>query len=218
MKAKNKPLTSRKGNVSLITIADSNRFVSQKFLELYETIQSHYHKKQLIAVTAANEESGVSTIVGNLAIESALNKKRTLIIDFNLEYPAMAKTFDLLNYTGVTNFLADSDISLPTVIQPSYLLDNLDVMTTGGIQDVHLERITTLVEEVTHYYDCIIFDLPTTIDQAYIEEILNIVDITLVVVRKNKTSAFRLKRFLQQLKATTNTVALVDNEFSLPQR
>ena len=204
--------------MSLITIADAKRFISQKFLELYETIQSHFDKKQMIAITAADEENGVSTIVGNLAIESALNKQRTLIIDFNFSHPAMAKTFDLLNYTGATNFLSDSEIALPTVIQPSYLLDNLDVMTTGGTQEIHINRLNELLDEVRAYYDCIIFDLPPKVNNEINSEVIKQADLTLVVVRKNKTAMSQLKRLLQHLKSLTSHVALIDNEFILPKR
>lgn len=208
----------KRGIVSLITVADSKRVVSQRFYELFETIQTHYDKKQLIAVTAAHERNGVSTVVGNLAVESALNKQRTLIIDTHLKFPAMAKTFDLLNYTGFTNFLMDEDIVLPTVIQPSYLLDNLDVMTTGGTYDINLDCLDQLIDDVIQFYDCIIFDLSSQNTDALNKAILEKMDLNLVVVKKESTKVSKLKALIQYLNTLKANVAIVGNEFTAPKK
>lgn len=214
MKEKRKPSQDDGRVVSLITIADTKRYVSQQFEALFDTIQSHYAKKQFIAVTSANDGSGKSTIAGNLAIVSALSHQRTLLVDANIASPIMAKTFDLLNYRGLTHYLSEEDVALPTVLQPSYLLDNLDVLTAGADIDIDTTRLPALFEEMAKYYDCIIFDTATIQSDALTEAILSHVDVSLMVVRKNQSRMRDVKKGVSYLKRLSHNMALVDNGFT----
>lgn len=214
LKKKQKQQEERKGSISLITIADPKRYVSQQFDALYETIQSHYASKQFIAVTSANAQCGKSTIAGNLAIVSALHHKRTLLVDANIHHSVIAKTFDLLNYQGLTHYLNQDDVMLPTVLQPSYLLDNLDVLTAGADTEVSLHRLDALFDEMKHYYDCIIFDMPTLQRDALEMALLKKMDLNLMVVRKNYSQLRDVKKGTKWLQNIGKNMAIVENEFT----
>lgn len=201
------------GSVSLITIADPNRKVSQTFLDLFDNIQSHYTHKKWIGITSADDQNGKSTVAGNLAIQSALSGNRTLIIDAHFKNPAIAKTFDLLNFNGLSNYLFEDDLSLPSIIQPSYLLDNLDVITIGGAENIESDRLESFISDISPYYDTIIVDMATYNKEILTEQLLKLMDINIIVIRKQKTSTFKVKKALKKLKQYNPSVAIVDNEF-----
>ncbi|MCW8810612.1 MAG: polysaccharide biosynthesis tyrosine autokinase, partial [Ignavibacteriaceae bacterium] len=120
-------------------------------------------KKKIFMITSCEENSGKSTIVGNLAISFAMNSKRILIIDCDLRKAGLSRLFEVGNEKeGLIDYLTKGT---PPVLHTS-VSKMIDILPTGGLTSnssnlLNSERMENLFSLFdTSVYDYVIIDTP----------------------------------------------------------
>ena len=117
----------------------------------------------------------------------AMTGKKVILVDLDIRKGTLSSHFDA-NGAGVTNFLSDKSVDLDSLIHPSGVHPNLDIITNGPIPPNPAElllssRLDELFDELRAKYDYIIVDnVPSNmIADAMITS--RIADITLYIIR-----------------------------------
>ena len=162
---------------------------------------SSLHEKRksltiLISSMVANE--GKTTVVAGLGEIIAQANKRVLVIDLDLRKPRLYQEMKKSNKIGVTDYLLEEDITVEELVQP--IDDNLDFIAAGSVPSNPSEllssyRLNELINKIKEKYDCILLDtapIGTVVDTSLI---LKYANITLLVIRANKTEKSYLESF-----------------------
>ncbi len=121
-------------------------------------------KEKTFMVTSCEENTGKTTIVANLALSIAQEKKRILIIDCDLKKGTISNKFGIsLKAPGLIDYLIGKD-SKPFI--HTNVIGRVDILTAGGTREdsselLNSERMLSLFKVIdTSYYDYIILDTP----------------------------------------------------------
>lgn len=121
-------------------------------------------EEKVFMVTSCEENTGKTTIVANLALSMAQEKKRVLIIDSDLKKGELSNQFGIsLKAPGLIDYLLGKD-SKPFIHTNIY--GKVDILTAGGIREdsselLNTERMFSLFNVINKsYYDYIIVDTP----------------------------------------------------------
>jgi tyrosine-protein kinase Etk/Wzc len=145
---------------------------------------------------------GKSFIASNIAVSLAAMGKKTVILELDLRKPKISKIFKLdQEHPGLSNFLS-GECSHESIIQPSGMHKNLDVMGSGPVPEDPSELIQSpdmekLIIELRKEYDNVIIDSPPLhlVTDAMI--LAPMVDVSLYIVRHNYTPKTELN-FIQK--------------------
>lgn len=206
-------------SVSLITVADPKSLVSEKYRTLRTNIRFAMAGRQLqsLVVTSSGPSEGKSTTSANLASVFAQTGQKVLLVDADLRKPVIAKTFDLPNETGLSVYLSDPNVRIEEVVQPSYILDNMDVVTSGPIAPnpselLQSNRMNQFLTDLEKYYDLIIFDMPPVLAVTDAQIVSTKVDGTVLVVREEQSTKQSVKKSVTLLKQVdANLLGVVYN-------
>lgn len=172
--------------------------------------------KITVLVTSTEPADGKTFIATNIASVYQLTGKRVIIVDLDLRRPSVSKTLQLDAHKGISNYLI-GQVSLEDIIitHPDY---GFDVIPAGTLPPNPSELIKTdktrqVLELLKERYDYVIVDCSPVglVSDAYI--LSEIVDTTLFVVRRAKTSKSFFKSVINQLKYDgVENIALVFND------
>lgn len=209
-----KQLQSLKRN--LIAWQDPKSPITEAYRTLRTNIQFSSIDRQLksIMVTSTGPSEGKSTTIANLATVFAQSDKKTVIIDADLRKPTVHYTFDLVNRSGLSTYLAGQD-PLEQVIQKTEI-PNLDVICSGPIPPnpaelLNSKAMTRFIQEISEMYDQVLFDTPPVIAVTDAQLLATKVDGVLLVVSSgntNKDIALKAKQQLEHVKANILGVVL----------
>lgn len=178
-------------------------------------------KTRMLLVSSAMPGEGKTVSACNLAISSALNGTRTLLIDGDLRRPQLVNVFAvdgghpsllewLMGNTGAT--------SCESLLNRN-VIDNLDVIISRPIREVNPAellgrgRLAELLKWARKHYDRIIIDSPPMGAVGDGQVLANLVDSVIVVSRVGKTRRralrFALARF-QEIDA--NVLGCIAND------
>lgn len=120
-------------------------------------------KIQVISITSPNKGEGKSFFLNNYGVTSALNSKKTLLIDSDFYNPSLTRTYKLKNYPGFSNVLIDSEKITMTIKKSED--KNLDILPIGIIPPNPLELLNSnefdqLMNVLKKKYDVILIDCP----------------------------------------------------------
>jgi tyrosine-protein kinase Etk/Wzc len=120
-------------------------------------------REKIFMITSCEENTGKTSIVANLAVSTALENKKVLLIDCDLRKAELSKMFDIpKNAPGLIEFI-ESDVA-PTIY--TKVLKNIDILPAGGTREdsshlLNSERMRLLFNAIdTSFYDYIIIDTP----------------------------------------------------------
>jgi capsular exopolysaccharide synthesis family protein len=119
--------------------------------ELYRPLCACFHEARqpvrLVTFTSAQVGEGTSTLVSDVAIHLARTGKRVLLVDLNMQHPAIARRFCLKSQAGLTDMLARYSRGLPLeqYCQASSFTD-LYVLAAGTCPMNALELLHALTE------------------------------------------------------------------------
>lgn len=121
-------------------------------------------KEKAFMITSCEENTGKTTIVSNLALSIAQEKKRILVIDCDLKKGTISNQFGIsLKAPGLIDYLIGKD---PKPFIHTNVFGKVDILTAGGIREdsselLNSERMLSLLKVINiTFYDYIIIDTP----------------------------------------------------------
>lgn len=192
-------INHQKGKNQKSLLGQPQNLMTERFRSLRTNLQFYNREKtKCILVTSSTVNEGKTFVASNLAMSFALAKKKTIVIDFDLRKPSIAKYFKGNEEIGLSNFFTE-ELGITEIIQVSAELPNLHFILAGPITPNLVEFITeqhlaALFLHVKGEYDIIIIDSsPIGIISDGI--MLNdFVDNTLFVVRSGFTKKSMLEK------------------------
>lgn len=166
--------------------------------EAYRTIRTAVFfgvprgEARTILITSPDAGDGKSTLVSNLAIAMAQAGQKTLILDADFRKPMQHNIFEFENNRGLSGVLAGT-IALQDAIQAGPI-EELDILSCGPEVPNPSEILNSdafaeiLKEQLTKHYDRIIIDSPPIGPVADSQILAAICDITLLVLRAEKST------------------------------
>lgn len=115
----------------------------------------------LVMISSASPGVGKSFVTSNMAVVLANAGKKVLLIDTDLRKGRIHKTFGLSNKTGLSEYLAQQDITQPAIHRG--VIENLDVICRGknvthSSELLMGERFKHLLDTVKGQYDIVVID------------------------------------------------------------
>ncbi|MBN7842071.1 polysaccharide biosynthesis tyrosine autokinase [Providencia rettgeri] len=115
----------------------------------------------LVMISSASPGVGKSFVTSNMAVVLANAGKKVLLIDTDLRKGSIHKAFGLSNKAGLSEYLAQQDITQPTI--HSGVIENLDVICRGknvthSSELLMGERFKHLLDTVKGQYDIVVID------------------------------------------------------------
>ena len=119
----------------------------------------------VVLVTSSMWGEGKTFFSINLAASLALTGRRVVLLDLDLRNPNVAKELELLNRTGISEYLVSDKVSIDDIIMPAEHVPGLSVGTSGAIPPNPSEllmssRLSCLIQELKSRFDYIIIDTP----------------------------------------------------------
>jgi capsular exopolysaccharide synthesis family protein len=172
--------------------------------------------EKVFAVSSALPGEGKTITVYNLACESALTGKKTLLIDCDLRKPRIHKMVSCTPWNGLINVLADSLPWQHGIKETG--IQNLWVMTSGGKVSnprelLASQKMSEFIGEAKNKYDYIFIDTPPILITPDTITLSKVIDGIILVVRSNVTNKKAIQQSisaLQLVKANLMGVILND--------
>ena len=148
-----------------VTLMDTQDGFKETFRLLKTKLLFQFEgKEKIFMITSCEENTGKTTIVSNLALSIAQEKKRILIIDCDLKKGTISNKFGIsLKAPGLIDYLIGKD---PKPFIHTNVIGKVDILTAGGTREdsselLNSERMLSLFKVIdTSYYDYIIVDTP----------------------------------------------------------
>jgi capsular exopolysaccharide synthesis family protein len=164
-------------------------------------------RAQVILVASARPAEGRTTGAANLAASMARAGRSVLVVDANLDRPALASMFGGSDGVGLVNCL-DDGCRLDQAVQPSGIagLDILAAGTSAGGSTplLDLSRLRQILDEARARYDTILLDSPPLLDEpdkAVLGEVADGVILAVRVPDLRRGDAQAVSKILQALEA-----------------
>ncbi|EQB8049189.1 TPA: polysaccharide biosynthesis tyrosine autokinase [Providencia stuartii] len=115
----------------------------------------------LVMISSASPGVGKSFVTSNMAVVLANAGKKVLLIDTDLRKGRIHKAFGLSNKAGLSEYLAQQDITQPTIHRG--VIENLDVICHGknvthSSELLMGERFKHLLDTMKGQYDIVVID------------------------------------------------------------
>ncbi|AXO19353.1 tyrosine protein kinase [Providencia stuartii] len=115
----------------------------------------------LVMISSASPGIGKSFVTSNMAVVLANAGKKVLLIDTDLRKGRIHKAFGLSNKAGLSEYLAQQDITQPTIHRG--VIENLDVICRGknvthSSELLMGERFKHLLDTMKGQYDIVVID------------------------------------------------------------
>ena len=207
------------GNQLVLLTAPTSSY-SEAFRQLRANVQfaTANRPNKTLMVASPGPEEGKSTVISNLAVAIAHTGKRVAIIDGDLRRPTVHKLFSAVNRDpGLSNYLADVDAELSSVIQASDV-DGVDVISGGPSPPNPSEllgspKMAAMLEQLSQQYDAVLLDSPPVLLVADGSIMASQVDGVVVVVDGFKTRSSSLKAAVETLlKTNVDILGVVTNK------
>lgn len=149
--------------------------------------------KKVLAVTSSVMHEGKTFIASNMALSFALTGKRVLLIGVDIRRPRLSENFHIPNREGVTTYLSGVNTDLASLIHPSGVDPNLDVLMAGPIPPnpnelLMSKRFDQMIDYARSHYDYVILDTAPLgmVSDTFL--LTRAVDIVVYVARANYTN------------------------------
>jgi len=210
---------SDKSLQNLVTVAQPRSAVSEAYRTLRTSIDFAGLDKPIktLLVTSASPEEGKSSTLANLAVVSAQEGKRVIVVDCDLRRPSLHSIFNLSNTEGLTTALMNAEALKSPPLQ-GVGIDGLSVLTSGPIPPNPLEllgsrRLADLLAALAEQADLVMVDAPPVVAVADAAVLASKVDAVLLVVqagRAKRDYVERAKSVLEKANARIIGAALTN--------
>jgi len=153
-------------------------------------------QRQVIGFTSSSSGEGKTFCALNLATVMAQSGKRTIIVDADMRRPNLLKSLDMTEGIGLSTWLI-GEAKMDQLVRPTDI-PGLDVIGAGPIPPNPLDlaespRMAELMTGLRSRYDHVIVDAsPLGLVSEYVM-IMQLVDVTLYVVREGRTGRNALR-------------------------
>ena len=154
-------------------------------------------KARSLLITSVTENEGKSTVSANLALAMAEEGGRVLLIDADFRKPALYKILNMQeeSFTGLSDYLLQDiafdktedmikkipGTSLECILNKNAMPQTMEMLSSG--------RMRELIKTVSEKYDFVIVDSSPMQLVADAEEIADMVDVSILVVRQHFVEA-----------------------------
>jgi polysaccharide biosynthesis transport protein len=219
-----RPSVQARRNVVMLASPESGEVEPYRILRSNLEFVTFDPPLRSVLVTSALSGEGKSTAASNLAVSFALAGKKTILVDFDLRRPSIAKLFRIAEQPGVTDVAlgqATLDSALQRVpltarVQPmprgrngqnrqvaSNEVGSLEVLSAGSIgpapgEFTMTDAVANLIEDLHERADILIVDSPPALQTSDALALSDKVDGILVVARLGilrRTMVRDLRRF-----------------------
>lgn len=149
--------------------------------------------KKVLAVTSSVMHEGKTFIASNMALSFAITGKRVLLIGVDIRRPRLSEKFHIPNREGVTTYLSGVNTDLASLIHPSGVDPNLDLLMAGPIPPnpnelLMSKRFDEMIDYARAHYDYVILDTAPLgmVSDTFL--LTRAVDIVVYVARANYTN------------------------------
>ena len=194
----------------------TNPKASKQFdeMEVYRHLRTNIEyssvdkKIQVLNVTSSNAGEGKTTTATNLAIVSASQFSRVLLVDCDMRKPQVHKRFNISNRFGLSNILANDDVNVPDSVFQKFKDKKSDgilyVLPTGvkvpnPLELLASEKFKDFIECMRDRFDFIILDCPPVLSVSDAIPVSRLSDGTLFVVSAMDKDKNEAKTALTQL-------------------
>lgn len=203
----------------LIVTKNNRSFIAEQFRMIRSNIQYVLPKSEkfVIMVTSSFSGEGKSFICTNLAAVLALSGKRTVILEFDIRKPKVAKGIGINAKKGLTNFIIGDSLFSEIIYQVKDT-ENLFVVPCGPIPpnpgELLLDnKIGQLFKQLREMFDIVIVDTAPIGLVSDADSVSKYVDATIYIARHNYTHKKQIQ-LLEQFYSTKKfaNLALVIND------
>ena len=184
--------------------------------------KSSIEKGKTIFVTSTVKGEGKTFVAMNLALTLATSKKKVITVGADIRNPQFHRFIKgAKRKKGFTDYLVSDDLSLDSIIEPSGLNANLDMLFSGSIPPNPAElllspKVEVMFNELRKVYDYIIVDTAPSMLVTDTFLINNHADVTLYVIRADYTEKKLLEFPVDAVKnEKLNNVAFIINNIKM---
>lgn len=170
----------------------------------------------VVLFTSSVKGEGKTTVSMNSALSLSSNKK-VVIIGADLRDPQL-KRYIPAGVLGLSDYLADDQIQVETIINPSGLNPNLDIIDSGSIPPnptdlLEDQRLKILIDDLVTRYDYVVIDSAPMMMVSDSFHILGLADV-LVYVARAKYTEKKLLDYIKVVEADDNVkkISIVLND------
>lgn len=151
----------------LVSKEAPNSFVTESLQKMIVNLEyANIDKKyKVIQFTSSMQSEGKTTLISNVAYLLAQRGKRVLVVDLDLRRPKVNRIYNVINKSGLTEYLLDK-IELGQLVNHSE--DKVDFIvsgekTTSVVQVLQSQKLQDLFVTLRENYDYILLDTPPAI-------------------------------------------------------
>ena len=144
-----------------------------------------------LGFTSCYRGEGTTTVAAHVAATAATyGQHRVLLVDANVQSPAVQRAFNVRYRPGLIDALMDRD-QVDAAFQPTYW-DNLFVMTLGSYEPeiAHVcdsrDRFADLLEAIHRKFHFVVFDLPCTTASSAVPPLVRMLDGVVLVLESDR--------------------------------
>lgn len=216
--------------LALLTATKKFSRIAEAFAGLRGLLESprYANVSKVILVVSTQPEEGKTIASSNLALSFALSGKKTLLIDFDLRRPRVARIYDVAdkivgsnNLIEILNDPAETDYDNATI--PSGF-DNLDLVvsavssTISPANVIGSEKLHTFFDWARANYDHVVIDSPPFGLVSDAIRLGSFSDAVMIVCRPNKSRFGLVRHAIAALKDSgSNVIGVIVNEVNFNQ-
>ncbi len=197
---------SSNGKIENAVIRDPNGLMAEAFRQTRTSLcrQIHRDGHRSIMLTCAQEGTGTSALIGNLAASLSLQEKRVLVVDANLRRSKQHALHGMQPVPGLVEVVRGEN-DLASVIQ-HFEEGGYDVVTAGAAGTAPPELLESsgfkaMLDQAYQNYDIVLIDTPPALIASDAHAVASVVDAALVVVRAPTDKRGMVGRLMRQLEA-----------------
>lgn len=193
-------LSFQKNSGNLVTQASPGRLIAEQFRSLRTNLTYAHGKREggrITLLTSGMPGEGKSFVTSNLGLALANAGRKTIILELDFRKPAIMKSFNLTNSTGLSDYLI-GNATKEDIIQPSGVSPNLYILGTGPLPPNPSELLEELeMEELMNWlrlnFDEILIDTPPILVVTDAMVVARFSDVNLYVIRQGYTYKSQLE-------------------------
>ncbi|WEK53634.1 MAG: CpsD/CapB family tyrosine-protein kinase [Candidatus Cohnella colombiensis] len=192
-------MTSRKKLPVLHTSLEANNAITEAYRNLRASLTYYAWDKrvQTLVFTSLHSGDGTTSLIANLAVLSAQEYKRVLLIDGQLRKPKLHHYFLAPNHIGLSDVLSDKAKIVDVLVETN--IEHLTLLPAGPLRVNSAEllgthKLSRLLESFQEKFDVILIDSPAVLHYSDTGLWARASDGVVIVVNSKSSKSEHLQR------------------------